>query len=378
MNFEHTEDRRMLMDSLNRFVSEQYGTDVRNATAYGAEGHSPKLYAQFAELGTIGALFPEDVGGFAGAGFDISVVFECLGRGIVPEPLLGALLVGRALMLAGSDAQKALLESLIDGSAIAALAHDEPGAHHELNHVTTTATRVGDHWVIHGVKGLVSFGEKADWLLVSARTAGAADSEAGISLFLVPGQSVGITRRSFNRIDGGRASELVFDKVQIQADALLGVEGEGYAVLERVRGYALLALCAEAVGAMDVAKDQTLEYLRTRKQFGAPIGSFQALQHRMVDVLLEVEQARSAVINAAAAVDAPDRVAREKALSAAKYSIGRIGTRVAEECIQLHGGIGMTWELPLSHYAKRLVMIDHEFGDEDHHLARFIVLSQTH
>ena len=378
MNFEHTEDRRMLMDSLNRFVSEQYGTDVRNATAYGAEGHSPKLYAQFAELGTIGALFPEDVGGFAGAGFDISVVFECLGRGIVPEPLLGALLVGRALMLAGSDAQKALLESLIDGSAIAALAHDEPGAHHELNHVTTTATRVGDHWVIHGVKGLVSFGEKADWLLVSARTAGAADSEAGISLFLVPGQSVGITRRSFNRIDGGRASELVFDKVQVQADALLGVEGEGYAVLERVRGYALLALCAEAVGAMDVAKDQTLEYLRTRKQFGAPIGSFQALQHRMVDVLLEVEQARSAVINAASAMEGDDRVAREKALSAAKYSIGRIGTRVAEECIQLHGGIGMTWELPLSHYAKRLVMIDHEFGDEDHHLARFIVLSQTH
>ncbi len=378
MNFEHTEDRRMLMDSLNRFVSEQYGTDVRNATAYGAEGHSPKLYAQFAELGTIGALFPEDVGGFAGAGFDISVVFECLGRGIVPEPLLGALLVGRALMLAGSEAQKALLESLIDGSAIAALAHDEPGAHHELNQVATTAKREGTHWVLNGVKGLVSFGEKADWLLVSARTAGAADSEAGISLFLVPGQSAGITRRSFNRIDGGRASELVLDKVQVPADALLGSEGVGYAVLERVRGYALLALCAEAVGAMDVAKDQTLEYLRTRKQFGAPIGSFQALQHRMVDVLLEVEQARSAVINAASAMEGDDRVAREKALSAAKYSIGRIGTRVAEECIQLHGGIGMTWELPLSHYAKRLVMIDHEFGDEDHHLARFIVLSQTH
>jgi alkylation response protein AidB-like acyl-CoA dehydrogenase len=158
----------------------------------------------------------------------------------------------------------------------------------------------------------------------------------------------------------------------------LGQEGTGYAVLERVRGYALLAVCAEAVGAMDVAKDQTLEYLRTRKQFGAPIGSFQALQHRMVDVLLEVEQARSAVINAAAAVDEADRVTREKALSAAKYSIGRIGTLVAEESIQLHGGIGMTWELPLSHYAKRLVMIDHEFGDEDHHLARFIALSQTH
>ena len=378
MNFEHTEDRRMLMDSLNRFVSEQYGADVRTQIAYGAEGHSPKLYAQLAELGTIGALFPEEVGGFAGAGFDISVVFECLGRGIVPEPLLGALLVGRALMLAGSDAQKEQLQSLMDGTAIAALAHDEPGAHHELNHVATTAKREGAHWVLNGVKGLVSFGEKADCLLVSARTSGATDSEAGISLFLVSGQTTGIKRRSFNRIDGGRASELVFDHVQVPADALVGSEGEGHAVLERVRGFALLALCAEALGAMDVAKDQTLEYLRTRKQFGAPIGSFQALQHRMVDVLLEVEQARSAVINAAAAIDEDDRVAREKALSAAKYSIGRIGTLVAEESIQLHGGIGMTWELPLSHYAKRLVMIDHEFGDEDHHLARFIALSQTH
>jgi alkylation response protein AidB-like acyl-CoA dehydrogenase len=378
MNFEHTEDRRMLMDSLNRFVSEQYRADVRTQIAYGAEGHSPKLYAQLAELGTIGALFPEEVGGFAGAGFDISVVFECLGRGIVPEPLLGALLVGRALMLAGSDAQKEQLQSLMDGTAIAALAHDEPGAHYELNHVATTAKREGAHWVLNGVKGLVGFGEKADCLLVSARTSSATDSESGISLFLVSGQAAGITRRSFNRIDGGRASELVFDHVQVPTDALVGSEGEGHAVLERVRGYALLALCAEALGAMDVAKDQTLEYLRTRKQFGAPIGSFQALQHRMVDVLLEVEQARSAVINAAAAIDEDDRVAREKALSAAKYSIGRIGTLVAEESIQLHGGIGMTWELPLSHYAKRLVMIDHEFGDEDHHLARFIALSQTH
>ena len=378
MNFEHTEDRRMLMDSLNRFVSEQYGAELRNKIAYGAEGHNPKLYAQFAELGAIGALFPEDVGGFAGAGFDISVVFECLGRGIVPEPLLGALLVGRALMLAGDEDQKSHLASLIDGTALAAWAHDEPSAHYALNHVATTATRAGDHWVLNGVKGLVSFGEQADWLLVSARTSGAADSEAGISLFLVPGQAAGITRRSFNRIDGGRASELVFDQVQVAADTLLGQEGAGHAVLERVRGYALLALCAEAVGVMDVAKDHTLEYLRTRKQFGAPIGSFQALQHRMVDVLLEMEQARSAVINAAAAVDSEDRVAREKALSAAKYSIGRIGTLVAEESIQLHGGIGMTWELPLSHYAKRLVMIDHEFGDEDHHLARFIALSQTH
>ena len=162
--------------------------------------------------------------------------------------------------------------------------------------------------------------------------------------------------------------------MRVGADALLGPEGQGAAVLEHATGWGLLALAAESLGAMEVAKQGTLEYLRTRKQFGVPIGSFQALQHRMADLLLEVEQARSAVINAAAAVDGEDRIAREKALSAAKYSIGRIGTRVAEESIQLHGGIGMTWELPLSHYAKRLVMIDHQLGDEDHHLARYIEL----
>lgn len=378
MNFEHTEDRRMLADSLNRFVSEQYAIEARNHVAYGEEGHSPLLYGQFADIGAIGALFPEDEGGFGGQGFDISVVFECLGRGLVAEPLLGALVVGQALIAAGSDAQKEQLAAIIGGTSIAALAHDEPGSHYELNNVAATAVRSGDGWVLNGAKGVVAFGEKADLLLVSARTSGSQYDEAGISLFLVPGNAAGIQKRGYNRIEGGRAAELVLDKVQVGADALLGEEGRGLSLLERISGYAVLALTAEAVGAMDVAKDQTLEYLRTRKQFGVPIGSFQALQHRMADLLLEVEQARSAVINAAAVIADEDRVAREKALSAAKYSIGRIGTLVAEESIQMHGGIGMTWELPLAHYAKRLVMIDHQFGDEDHHLSRYIALGAQH
>lgn len=376
MNFEHTEDRRMLADSLNRFVSEQYAIEARNQLAYGAEGHSPQLYAQFAELGAIGALFPEDVGGFGGKGFDISVIFECLGRGLVAEPLLGALVVGQALVQAGSDAQQQKLEGIIAGTTVAALAHDEPGSHYELNNVSTTAKREGDGWVIDGAKGVVAFGEKADLLLVSARTSGSQFDTQGISLFLVPGDAPGIARRGYNRIEGGRAAELRFNQVRVGADALLSAEGLGHGVLERIAGYGVLALAAEAVGAMDVAKDQTLEYLRTRKQFGVAIGTFQALQHRMADLLLEVEQARSAVINAAAAIDEEDVPAREKALAAAKYSIGRIGTLVAEESIQMHGGIGMTWELPLAHYAKRLVMIDHQFGDEDHHLARYIALNQ--
>jgi alkylation response protein AidB-like acyl-CoA dehydrogenase len=228
--------------------------------------------------------------------------------------------------------------------------------------------------VLNGAKAVVLFGDQAQLLLVSARTSGAVGDEAGISLFLVPGDAAGVSARGYGRIDGGHAAELTLEGVKVGADALLGAEGAGHALLERVVGFGLLALSAESLGAMDKAKDDTLEYLRTRKQFGVVIGSFQALQHRMADMLLEVEQARSAVINAAAAIDDGDRVAREKALSAGKYSVGKIGALIAEEAIQMHGGIGVTWELPLAHYAKRLVMIDHQLGDMDHHLARWMAL----
>jgi alkylation response protein AidB-like acyl-CoA dehydrogenase len=375
MNFQHTDDRRMLADTLDRFVAEQYGFETRNRIAYGEVGVSPDLWARFAELGAIGALYPEADGGFGGAGFDVAVVFESLGRGLVVEPFLGALMVGRALGAAGNDAQKERIASLIDGTTVAALAHDEPGAHYELARVATRAVRQGDGWVLSGAKAVVLQAEHAQLLLVSARTSGDVDSEEGISLFLVPGDAVGLNVRGYGRIDGGRAAEVSLDQVHLGADALLGAEGQGFATLELAVGWGVLALCAESLGAMEVAKKSTLEYLQTRKQFGVPIGSFQALQHRMADLLLEIEQARSAVINAAAAMDA-DRLTRERALSAAKFTIGRIGTLVTEESIQMHGGIGMTWELPLSHYAKRLVMIDHQLGDEDHHLTRYIALGE--
>ncbi|MDD2546991.1 MAG: acyl-CoA dehydrogenase family protein [Burkholderiaceae bacterium] len=375
MHFEHTEDRRMLADTLNRFIAEQYGFDLRTKVAYGDTGFSPEIWSRLAEMGAIGALFPEADGGFGGSGFDVAVVFEALGRGLVVEPFLGALLVGRALGAVGTPAQKARIADLIDGSIVAALAHDEPDTHYELARVATRAVRSGEGWTLTGAKAVVVQGEKADLLLVSARTSGEIDSEAGISLFLVPADAAGLRRRGAPRIDGGRVAELSLDHVQLPADALLGAEGQGFATLELAVGWGLLALCAESLGAMDVAKNSTLEYLRTRKQFGVVIGSFQALQHRMAEVLLEIEQTRSAVINAAAAIEA-ERRTRERALSAAKVTVGRIGTLVAEESIQMHGGIGVTWELPLAHYAKRLVMIDHQLGDEDHHLARFAALGQ--
>ena len=374
MNFEHTEERRMLADSLDRFIAQQYGFETRDRIAASSEGWSGAMWERFAELGALGVLLREEDGGFGGAGFDIAVVFEALGRGLVVEPFLGsAVLAAEAIAAAGTAVQKERLAALADGSLIAGLAHDEPDAYYALAHVGTRAVRDGDGWVLDGVKSAVPQGEAAGLFVVSARTAGAVDDEAGISLFLVPADAAGLTVRGTPTIDGGRVAELALDGVRVDAGALLGAEGTAFAAIERAVGRGVLALCAEALGAMEAAKAATLDYLRTRKQFGVPIGSFQALQHRMADLLLEIEQARSAVINAAAALDA-ERLVRERALSAAKMSIGRIGTMVAEECIQLHGGIGMTWELPLAHYAKRLVMIDHQLGDEDHHLARYIAL----
>ncbi|NVH78122.1 pimeloyl-CoA dehydrogenase small subunit [Paraburkholderia sp. JPY432] len=376
MNFQHTEDRRMLADTLNRFVAERYGFATRDTLARSDTGFSLEMWQRFAELGIVGALFNEADGGFGGEGFDIAVVFESLGRGLVVEPFLGALVVGHALVQAGNSAQKALVASLVEGSAVAALAHDEPASHYELANVTTRAVRSSNGWVLTGAKAVVQHGEHADFFLVSARTSGASDAEAGISLFLIERDTAGVELRGYPKIDGGRAAELRLNEVCISDHALLGEPDAGFATLERATGAGVLALCAEALGAMDVAKEHTLEYLRTRKQFGVAIGSFQALQHRMADMLLEIEQARSAVINAAAAFGT-QRLERERALSAAKHTIGRIGARVAEECIQMHGGIGMTWELPLAHYAKRLVMIDHQFGDEDHHLERYIALNRS-
>ena len=377
MDFNHTEDRRMLADMLNRFISEQYGFTERDKFANSAEGFSREIWERYAELGAIGVLFGEDDGGMGGAGFDISVVFEALGRGLAVEPFLGALMAGSALARAGTAPQKERLEALMAGQEIAAFAHGEPGNHYEESLVRTRAEQRGGQWALNGRKAVVEAAEHAQWLVVSARTAGDDDATQGISLFLVPCEAEGVEIQGYPLIDGGRAAEITLNNVRLDAEALIGTAGEGYAVVEYAVGRGLLALCAEAVGAMDVARDATLEYLQTRKQFGVPIGKFQALQHRMADILLEIEQARSAVINAASKLDDEDRNARERALSAAKYTIGRVGTLAAEEFIQLHGGIGMTWELPLAHYAKRLIMIDHQLGDTDHHLQRYIALGRA-
>jgi len=374
MNLQHTEDRRMLADMLNRFIAEQYGFAERTRIAYAGAGYSDAQWRRFAEQGVLAALFGERAGGLGGAGFDIAVVFEALGRGLVVEPFLGALMAGSVLAEAG-PAPHPLVDELIAGTAVAALAHEEAGGYAPAR-VATRARRDGDHWVLDGAKAMVPCGESAGHFVVSARTAGDEYDPAGISLFLVPAGAAGLQVRGCAAIDGGRVADLALAGVRVPDDARLGEAHAAYPLLEAALARGVLALCAEAVGAMDAVRDATLDYLRTRTQFGVPIGRFQALQHRMTELAIEVEQARSAVINAAAALDGEDRLQRERAMSAAKYTIGRVGSQVAEESIQMHGGIGMTWELPLAHHAKRLVMIDHQLGDEDEHLARYIALGR--
>ena len=375
MDFTHSEDRRMLADTIARYVRENYDFETRAAIVQSEDGFSRQKWSEFADLGLLGALFEEKDGGFGGSGFDIAVLFEELGKGLVVEPFLATLLAGRAIALAGSDEQKAMLDAVISGKTLITLAHSEPQSRYVLSDVALEAREDSGEFVLTGQKSVVLNGGSADKILVTARTSGSGDDESGLSLFLVEADAKGLTRRPFPAIDGGAGAELRFEAVRLSASALVGSKDLAYPILEAIAGLGMLALASEALGAMETAKTMTLDYLGTRKQFGRPIGAFQALQHRMADMLVELEQMRSAVINAAGAVDA-DRITREKALSSAKYLTGKIGRMVAEECIQLHGGIGMTWEYALPHYCKRIMMIDHVLGDEDHHLARYIALSK--
>lgn len=374
MDFNHTEERRMLGDTIARFLADKYDIETRNKFAASDEGFSREIWGEIAELGIIGALFSEDDGGFGGKGFDISVVFEQLGRAAFVEPLFAtAVMAGGLIADLGTEDQKSKLEGIIAGVVLATLAHGEPDTGYELAEVTTTATPVDGGFRIDGRKAVVTNGDSADLLVVSARVSGAADDPDGIALFLIDAKADGVERRGYPTMDGGRAAEIILSGVNVSEGDMLGKPGEAFAALEARTAAGIVALCAEAVGAMETSKELTLEFLRTRKQFGRPIGQFQALQHRMADMLIEIEQARSAVINAAGNLEA-DRMTREKSVSAAKNMIGRAGRLVAEETIQLHGGIGMTFEYALPHFAKRLVMIDHMLGDTDHHLQRYIDL----
>ncbi|NKB53874.1 MAG: pimeloyl-CoA dehydrogenase small subunit [Rhizobiaceae bacterium] len=369
MDFSHTEERQMLADMVGRFVRDEYDIETRHANARSDDGFSRAHWSQLAELGLIGALFPESCGGFGGTGFDISVVFEQLGGGLVVEPFLANLLAGTALAASGTHSD--VLDEVMAGNCLLAYAHGEPASRYSLSQVETVAQKSGSGYRLNGNKAVVISGDTANKLVVSARTAGGNDATDGISLFLVPADADGIHIRSYPTIDGYRAAEIALKDVEVPADSLIGVEGQAIALIEQVNAAGTLAVSAEALGAIDVGIEMTLDYLKTRKQFGVPIGKFQALQHRMADMMTEREQIRSALINAAGNLQSDQR---DWHMSALKNLIGRAGRSIAEECIQMHGGIAMTFEYAVGHYAKRVVMIDHMFGDEDHHLQRIIKL----
>ncbi|WP_415919755.1 acyl-CoA dehydrogenase family protein [Tateyamaria sp. SN6-1] len=353
MNFELTEERRMLQDTLRRYLRNEYTTERRNTILDSDAGYAPEIWAGLAELGVIGALFSEEQGGFGGAGFDIAVVFEELGRAGVVEPVLDAMLAGQALARSG---RQDMVEALIAGEVQLSFAHYEPGGRYDLDHVHTVAQ--GD--ALTGRKAVVMHAEAADHLVVSARDG------AEIAFYLVARDAPGLEVRDYPLLAGGRAAEVAFEATPATR---LGTDA---ALLSDLIALALVAQCAETLGAMETAVALTQDYLMTRKQFGRPIGTFQALAHRMADLLIEMEQARSAVINAAGMLGTD---AQDMTLAASKNLMGRVGRQVAEEAIQMHGGIAMTQEYELAHIAKRIVMADHRFGDTDYHLERFIALS---
>ena len=368
MDFKLTEERQMLQDGMRRLLADTVTHEGMIAASETPAGYDPALWQALTEMGVPGAMFAEEAGGFGGMGFDIMVVSEELGRAGAVVPLIeSAILAGGILADAGRSAE---VEEIIAGRCFA-FAHGEPTSRYDLARVETRAEKTAEGWHLTGAKAVVHHAPAADALVVSARTSGDVDDEDGISLFLVPSDTVEM--RDYPLYGGGRAAEIRLD-CTIPPDVLLGEEGKAFALIERANARGCAAQCAEALGLMETIKTLTVDYLRQRRQFGQPIGKFQALQHRMADVLIEIEQARSAVINLCGHLEA-SRAERELQVSAAKNLIGRAGKLVAEEAIQMHGGIGMTQEYALGHFAKRLTMMDHRFGDTDYHLERFIRLS---
>ncbi|MDJ0708754.1 MAG: acyl-CoA dehydrogenase family protein [Woeseiaceae bacterium] len=369
MDFSLNEVQAMLADSVEKFIANEYDFETRQQFAASKAGFSADVWATMAELGWTAVPFDEDDGGFGGGPVDVMVLMQHLARGLIVEPYLAnVILAGGVLRRTADAAQKERwMQPMMAGELQATLAFNEPQARFDLASVTTRAVRDGDDWIIDGHKGVVLNGDTADLLVVPARTAGRDRDTNGITLFAVAAETAGVSRNAYATVDGLRAAEVFLDKVRVPADALLGVPDEGFAALDASIDEATLAVCAEAVGIMQVLRDKTVEYSKNRVQFGVPIGTFQALQHRMVDMLSACEKAQSllmwAVMTYAEGGDDAKR-----AVSSIKYLIGTEGRRLGEEAVQIHGGMGVTWELDVAHYFKRLTVIGTLFGNADWHL----------
>jgi hypothetical protein len=372
MDIEFSEDQELLRNSVQRMLQDHYSFDARRKIVAGEDGWSRAQWQRFAEMGLLAAPFPEAYGGFGGGPLSTMIIMREFGRHLVVEPFFETVVLAGGLILAeGSDAQReAWLPKIADGSTTWALAWAEPKSRYQLDDVATSARRDGDAYLLSGAKAAVVGAPWADWLIVSARTSGGRRDRDGISLFLVDRRSANLHLQSFRTIDGRRAAEISLNDVRVPADQMLGREGDGARALDDCRDRAIGALCAEAVGAMAELQASTLEFSKTRKQFGVALGTFQVLQHRMVDMFIALEESTSLMQHLNLTL-AANEAGASKLASGAKSKIGTAARFVGEQAVQLHGGMGMSDELNVGHYFKRIGAIDIQFGDSAFHLMRF-------
>jgi pimeloyl-CoA dehydrogenase small subunit len=370
MDFDPSDDQRLLVESVTRMLSDTYSFAQRKGYMALPEGYSPAVWSQFAEQGLLGLPFAEEYGGFGGSAQEVMLVMQAFGRVLVLEPFFPTVVLGgTAVNVAGSAEQKAaLLPAIAEGSMKLAFAHGERQARYDLNDVVTTARRNGGGWVLDGSKTVVSHGEAADKIIVSARTGGDRYDEDGITLFLVDAGASGLARRGYVSRDDTRAADISLANVSVADADVLGEVGKGFAVIRRVVDAAIAATAGETVGAMEAMNEMTLEYSKTRVQFGNPIGSYQVVQHRLADMFMTQEQGRSMAILATMSVDNPDPVARAHDMALAKVGIGQAGRYVSQSAVQMHGGIGMTEEYAVGHYFRRCMVIERLFGDPAYYL----------
>lgn len=373
MSFTFTDDQRQLADSIERYLADKYGFEQRNRIRKGEGGWSRQVWKDFAELGWLAFPIAEEHGGLGGSTVDLALMMEAFGKALVVEPFIATIVLG-AEIVARADPERAaeILPQVAAGEHLLAFAHSEPNSRYDLPRVSTMATESDEGWILDGHKAVVLHGDCADTLIVSARTGGRDDERDGITLFLVPGDAEGLTKRTYPTIDGMRGADLEFEGVRVGPDAVLGEMGKALDIVEGVVDRASVALAAEGVGAMQATVDLTTEYLKTRTQFGKPLGSFQVLQHRAVDMLSETRFAHALCYRTAGLMDSVGGVERARAASMIKAEIGRAGKMVGEEAVQLHGGMGMTDEMAVGHYFKRLRLIDVTFGNAGHHLSRIV------
>ena len=373
MDFSFSDEQTLLQESVSRFITNDYGFESRQKHSRSDAGYSLENWQTFAELGWLGVPFSENHGGFGGGAVETMLMMEEFGKGLVVEPYLATVVAcGSALNGFGSEDQKSsFIPEIIDGSKLWALAFAEPQGRFNLADLTTTATASNGSYLLSGHKSVVINGPNANFFIVSVRTSGEQRDETGVSLFIIPSDAKGLSRRDYPTVDGQRASDLILDNVELDEASRLGEEGQGLNILQQAIDFATLAIGSEAVGCMEVLYKDTVEYCKNREQFGQPIGKFQVLQHRMVDMFMEHEQSKSLMFMAAMRWDEGYGAEAQKAVSAFKVQVGKSGKFVGQSAVQLHGGMGMTDELNIGHYFKRLTIIDTMFGNVDHHLKRF-------